>query len=331
MQFGDWALFYSPFAHSPRRRAQARRGVVVDADQEWGPAVFGQVLGITTDREVYAPGEPITLKIFLKNVSDHDVQFIRYDTLFAYRFSVSLPDGKAAPLTLYGKDRTSRSHASGSSYPILKPGEVVNFDVELSRMVDFSLAGRYTVSMWGGVIDVKDKQIAATKRADSNRLEITVDLGDQPNSKPGIRAKMVEVDNVQVTLSIPKACKLGQPARLTITIWSTDNSDHAQAIYLNDKAGLPNGRTKLELLDRDTNALVPFRESARHKLDQPDRGDFPGGPTELGGREQGSEASWTVDLNDWYVLKPGQYKLKTTLSLPQMGQREARRICQNRR
>jgi hypothetical protein len=300
--------------------ASARLPVKVDADQEWRAPVQGQVLGIATDREAYAPGEPITLKIYLKNVSVHEIHFVRWSALDMFRTSVFLPDGKPAPLSLYGKERFSRNHSSGWSFSLLKPGEVVSFNVELSRLFDFSLEGRYMVSVAGGAVKVKGKEVASTdatslrftlEKVESNRLEITIDEGDLPSAKPGIRARRIDIENVRATLSIPKACKLGQPAPLTIKIWNADNSDHPQRIYCNDKAGLPNGRTKLELFDRDTNTVLPLRESAKHKLDRPDPGDFPGGPTELGG-----EASWTVDLNDWFALKPGRYKLKTTLSLP---------------
>jgi hypothetical protein len=237
-----------------------------------------------------------------------------------YRFSVSLPDGKPAPLTLYGEERFSRNHSSGWSYPSMKPGEIVGFDVEISRLFDFSLEGRYIVSVVGGAVKMKGKEVAQVdaaslpftlEKVESNRMEITIDEGsDLPSSKSGIRARRVEVEDVRVTVSIPKAPRIGQPAPLTIEIWNTDNRDHPRSIYCNDKAGLPNGRTRLELFDRDTNSVAPLRESARHKLDQPDRGDFPGGPTKLEG-----DGTWTVDLNDWFALKPGRYQLKTTFSL----------------
>ena len=82
------------------------------------------------------------------------------------------PTASRAPLTLYGKKWLSR-RSSGVFGGTLKPGETRSLDLELSRLYDCTLEGKYTVTVDRTVMVLKDgKWEAAT--AVSNKLEITV-------------------------------------------------------------------------------------------------------------------------------------------------------------
>ncbi len=161
----------------------------------WGKAVEAQALSIGSLRAAYAPGEPILLKVCFKNVGEKDVKVVYADPLGLYQVSVLLPDGKPAPLTLFGIQRESGPRVSvlprdGKPAPLtlfgiqreagpressefalgtLKPGEETCDELELSRLFDFTLAGKYTVSVQRAV------SVSSTLKATSNKLELTVD------------------------------------------------------------------------------------------------------------------------------------------------------------
>ena len=69
----------------------------------WGDEVEGQALSITTEKAAYAPAERIVLNVCFKNVGRRDVEVVIMDPRRIYHIDVLLPDGKPAPLTLFGK------------------------------------------------------------------------------------------------------------------------------------------------------------------------------------------------------------------------------------
>lgn len=141
----------------------------------WGDAVEDQALSIMTKKAAYAPGERIILNVCLKNIGQHDVKVITTQPSPIYQVSVLLPDGKESPLTLYGNSIFKNPWEDGSqSTRILKPGEETHVELQLSRLFDFSLAGKYVVSVKRAVIR-KDGTVRPKLYATSNKLKITVD------------------------------------------------------------------------------------------------------------------------------------------------------------
>jgi hypothetical protein len=139
--------------------------------ETWGAAVDGQALSVATTKTTYTPGEPIVLSARFKNIGPNDVKVVQAYAPKIYHLEVLYPDGKSAPLTLFGKG-TSESPFAGRSVATLKPGEETRAELELSRLFDFTVAGTYTVSAERSVW--KDGVFSSKVKARSNELKIAV-------------------------------------------------------------------------------------------------------------------------------------------------------------
>jgi hypothetical protein len=139
----------------------------------WGKPVGGQAISITTEKVVYAPEEAIILEINFKNIGHEDVRVIEESPLEMYKLIVLLPNGKEAPFTLYGKNANENWRDGSKAIFVLKPGMQRRVTFMLSRLFDFSLAGKYSVSVKRDVF--KYEKVESISEAISNKLEITVD------------------------------------------------------------------------------------------------------------------------------------------------------------
>jgi hypothetical protein len=141
--------------------------------QTWGKAVEGQAVSISSEKMAYAPGERILLHVRFKNVGRKEVRVLRAHSLALYKVSLLLPDGKAAPWTLFGKRQLDGSGEGSRDVDILKVGEESRVELELTRLFDLSLDGKYTVSVERAVW--VDHVVRSALKATSNKLEITID------------------------------------------------------------------------------------------------------------------------------------------------------------
>jgi len=152
--------------------SESMKEMDVEAKREWGKELQGYAISITANKAVVAPGESIILTISLKNVGTEDMRILRQH-LAHYDIEVLGPDGVKVPLTLYGERILEGSRESGNSTTILKPGEESSVGIPLNRMFDFTLAGKYAVSVqraiWKGAPGIP------TLKAISNKLNLTVD------------------------------------------------------------------------------------------------------------------------------------------------------------
>jgi hypothetical protein len=140
-------------------------------ERAWGTAVEGQAVSIATPKAAYAPQGPVALRVCFRNVGRQDVKAARGNPLGTDLVTVLLPDGKPAPLTLFGKRAIKPD--SSKAVETLKPGEETCDEVGISRLFDLTLAGNYTVSVSRPVW--KDGTVSSTLKATSNKLQITVD------------------------------------------------------------------------------------------------------------------------------------------------------------
>lgn len=277
-------------------------------DLEWGPPVDGQALSISTTQESYAPGQPIALRASLKNTGKDDVHYSKKYTLDENRISVRLPNGKPAPLTLYGTERFSWFHSSGTSYRILKPNQMACDHIELSRLFDFSLEGTYTVSVEREVFAVENGDIRHYDKVSSNRLQISVDGSNPPNAKPGVRAVSAEVEGTKISMWMPRKSVLGQSVPISISIWNKGD----KTIYFDERACPPDARMKLRRLDETSRPEVKFVADAAEKFEGKSQvGPRPG----INDLPAGNECTSTVDLNEWFQLTRGRFEFTATFSL----------------
>ena len=161
----------------------SNKEVQVAAQREWGEAVQGRALSISTQKARYAPEEPISLSILLKNAGTNEIQMESISPFAAYYIEVVGPDGKNTPPTVYGKKLFAYLVGSwGSQGPSrkLKPGAELPVEMRIARLFDFSLPGKYTISV--------QKAIAGritytnTLNAVSNKITLTID--DSLATKP---------------------------------------------------------------------------------------------------------------------------------------------------
>jgi hypothetical protein len=142
----------------------------LDAKREWGKAVEGQALSIATEKTVYAPGERVVLNVAFKNVGQKIV-FIGVDYFFnSNSVKVMFADGKDVPLTSYGKLYAKRKGGSGFTFDA-KPGEYLHIEIELNRMFDMTLAGKYRISVQRNITR-ENKELE--EKATSNEIEIEI-------------------------------------------------------------------------------------------------------------------------------------------------------------
>ena len=151
--------------------------------EAWGEPVGGLAISISTEKPAYRPGEPIALKVRLKNVGRTDVRAFedRYSFTGPYSVTVSLPDGKKAPQTMYAKRmfelEAARWEGSGVTKK-LRPGEELVSSEGLSRWFDVTLAGKYTVTA-GRVLLYRRKNANGEQpppvEAVSNKIEFAID------------------------------------------------------------------------------------------------------------------------------------------------------------
>ncbi len=201
------AVIYS----SPASEADMR------VNRTWGKPVEAQAVSIGSPKAAYAPGEPIRLKACFKNVGQKDVKVVYTDPLALYQLSVQLPDGKPAPLTLFGiQGETGPRISSESRFGTLKAGEVTCDEIELTRLFDFTLPGKYTVSAQR-VVSVNSRL-----KATSNNLEITVDeslgrglAGARPPTDKKKWGSAIEGQAVSIATDVA-AYNMGEPVPLHI-------------------------------------------------------------------------------------------------------------------
>ena len=144
-----------------------------DDGWSWGDPVYGQAISISTGKPAYPPSERIVLNICLRNTGTVPVRFPTDDPLLEYRIKVLLPDGKKAPTTLRGTQRFSIGTGGGGS-SVLRPGRSREMRIDLTRLFDFSLAGRYTISVERTLLGPVSVE-APPRVAKSNQIKVVVD------------------------------------------------------------------------------------------------------------------------------------------------------------
>jgi hypothetical protein len=146
--------------------------------RDWGARVEGQAIYIATLKPAFHAGDPIILKMRLRNFGRESVT-VSYDREMApqsvFSIKVTFTDGKEVPLTLQGKKELLHERRRIMSRPTtitLKPGEEFARAVALSSLYDLSTAGEYVVSARRKVSSPRDENVEV--EAASNTLRLTL-------------------------------------------------------------------------------------------------------------------------------------------------------------
>lgn len=133
-------------------------GTASQAEIAWGPPAEGCKLGLQTRKQNYSPGDAVMLAVVLRNDGQHSVWHVLLHPLVEYKIEVLLPDGKRAPLTLYGQLLTEASRNTGAAKHELRPGEEIQQTYVLSQLYDMTLPGEYRITATGNAF--RDKRNA---------------------------------------------------------------------------------------------------------------------------------------------------------------------------
>lgn len=116
---------------------------------EYSPAGFP---GDTTTPRVPAespPGERVTLKATVKNISPHEIVIGDGSPMTGYSLTVTDLRGAAVPLSKRGKDLFSKDRFSSARLVMitLRPGDTSGDVWTIDRFYDFARPGRYLVTV----------------------------------------------------------------------------------------------------------------------------------------------------------------------------------------
>jgi len=141
-----------------------------ETEPSWGDEVEGCRFSASSPVAVYAPAQPIPLRLRLKNDGKAAVAFFQTDIMQSVRFDVRLPNGMAAPMTLEGK----RQSESGENVSVtLEPGKSDDLGVSaVNRYFDMTMNGDYTVTVTR-FVQLRDGSERSVKVV-SNSCKITV-------------------------------------------------------------------------------------------------------------------------------------------------------------
>lgn len=148
-------------------------GSVADViGEKWGEPVHGVKMAVKTGT-VYAGGTSVELTILVTNTSGAVAEVGQSDTYKMFGIVVEC-DGKAVPLTSWGRRQLSSAGESSFYGMKLGDGEVRPYKIPLSRLFDLSEEGKYSVAVqWRTGVGVVKAQLVS--------FEITEDV---PTTKP---------------------------------------------------------------------------------------------------------------------------------------------------
>ena len=112
-----------------------------------GIPLFSVTIDTVSDSKSFAVGEPLGIRITVKNTSDDVVNIARTCDARDYKVQITGPDGKSVTLTALGKRLTDRSDLTPCPRRnrILKSGETTLATLGLSQLYDLSSKGKYQV------------------------------------------------------------------------------------------------------------------------------------------------------------------------------------------
>jgi hypothetical protein len=141
------------------------------------PAKPSQRLRLTAEVEPKSakPGEPVSLKLVLKNVSSAPVRV--NDNLLAertYELTTVYADGSEAPRTALGR-RLLEERGGSSMLVILAPGEEIQSVLDITKLYDVRQPGTYYSRATRVVLPKTDAEIGQTvEKAFSNPVVFSV-------------------------------------------------------------------------------------------------------------------------------------------------------------
>ena len=141
-------------ASSEQTARSRKRTEKSDSTNKWGPELKGMQMSATIlERATFKVGQPVTLAVAIKNISDKEVvlgmlisDVGSFDIAVEY-IGGGMTQGGRVPTTNYGKWRLAAYDASKNFAIRLKPRETRSYRFPIHRMYDMTLAGKYSITV----------------------------------------------------------------------------------------------------------------------------------------------------------------------------------------
>jgi hypothetical protein len=102
-------------------------------------------LTATADPPSVRPGETLTLKLLVKNVTQKTMTVVDNGVYNDYELVVTDASGKEPPKTEFGRSLAEEATAVRSTTRDIEPGEVIQAALEITRIYDLKMPGVYYV------------------------------------------------------------------------------------------------------------------------------------------------------------------------------------------
>lgn len=102
---------------------------------------------VSLPKAVFRPEEPIRLDVLFENISDRVLEYGVQGTEFDYVIECKDEHGQAVPLTRYGQRLEANRGMGRFLVCKISPGEHLSAEISVTRQLDLSLAGRYTLTV----------------------------------------------------------------------------------------------------------------------------------------------------------------------------------------
>ena len=116
-----------------------------DTQQEWGKAVEGFRLSVSTETNIFQVGATVTLHVTFKNVGE-EAKGVNLNSAADFDITVMLPDEEGmAPLTLRGKHWQESNLEASQFGGLMEAGQENRFLIDVDRLYDMTQEGTYRI------------------------------------------------------------------------------------------------------------------------------------------------------------------------------------------
>lgn len=148
---------------------------VLETAPEGGPIINGFQLTLIADSPRVAAGQPLMVTTRLKNTTGKKLSTLEIGADRDFEWTVKGQDGKVVPLTLFGR---STKVLWSLGWISVNPGETIEHKVLLSRLVDLSQPGNYSVCAVCVLFNIKigppDGTVDDTRPPISNTIQLKI-------------------------------------------------------------------------------------------------------------------------------------------------------------
>jgi hypothetical protein len=163
----------SGFADEPPQQGVRAQRVSSASDVE-SAIVKGLQMSIKAERESFKPGEPIVLKVSVKNTTPlvlylPDTAHPEWD----YKFVVKNERGEDVPLTIEGKRLVEDVAILRKTGVEMKPGAEVKAEFRLNKLFAMTTPGLYTLTVRHGAWENANR-VSTTITSNTIRVRVTI-------------------------------------------------------------------------------------------------------------------------------------------------------------